>query len=81
MSLRGETRVWKERWDVEGDVGCDEEVADFEERLRSEEVVACTGVTLAKRSRLAANREKSTLATSLTSSFCISIKQAAASNV
>ena len=60
---------------MEGDVGCDEEVADFEERLRSKEVVACTGVTLAKRSRLAANREKSTLATSLTSSFCISIKQ------
>ena len=47
---------------MEGDVGCDEEVADFEERLRSEEAVACTGVTLAKRSRLAANREKSTLA-------------------
>ena len=60
---------------MEGDVGCDKEVADFEERLRSEEVVACTGVTVAKRSRLAANREKSTLATSLTSSFCISIKQ------
>ena len=37
---------------MEGDIGCDEEVADFEERLRSEEVVACTGVTLAKRSRL-----------------------------